>query len=487
MLAGRGAEHGRVESDAGRWRDARRGHGRVPRMPKSQETRRPKLVSALIETFGFSPLIASLVALFLCVLAAAAVVWLWLSAPPRAITIASGPEGSSFHRYAESYRERLAARGITVNIVPTGGSADNLKRLLDRTSGVDLGFVQGGLVSEKPAALVSLGSVAIQPVWVYHRGTVKISRLSELAGKRIGIGTPGSGTHTLATALLKENGITGAPTTLVERPAEGAAADLLANKLDAVFLMGEAAPLQTLRTLMRAPDIQMFSFTQAEAFTRRIRYLNRIVVPQGAFDLGINLPAQDVQLVGPVVELVARKGFNAAVTDILLDAAREVHGRAGPMARRGEFPAPLERDFTLSEDAVRFYKSGLGFTYRVIDSFWAASLVNRVVVAIVPLILIVIPAIRILPIAYRWSVNLRIYRCYRPLLQLEREARWPITAEQATELLGRLDEIESEVRALKVPASFAFQFYALREHVAWVRGRLQAAASAAPAVETPRR
>jgi len=456
-------------------------------MPKSQDAQRPRLVSALIETFGFSPLIASLVALFLCVLAAAAVVWLWLSAPPRAITIATGPEGSSFHRYAESYRERLASRGVTVTIVTTGGSADNLKRLLDPASGIDLGFVQGGLVTEKPAGVVSLGSVAIQPIWVYYRGATRIARLAELAGKRIGVGTPGSGTHTLALALLKENGITGAPTVLVERPAEGAAADLLAGRLDAVFLMGEAAPLQTLRTLLRAPEIQMFSFTQAEAYTRRVRHLNRIVVPQGAFDLGVNLPPQDVQLVGPVIELVARKGFNAAVTDILLDAAREVHGRAGPMARRGEFPAPLDRDFTLSADAVRFYKDGLGFTYRVIDSFWAASLINRVVVAIVPLILILIPAMRILPIAYRWSVNLRIYRCYRPLLQLEREARWPIAPDQATELLVRLDEIEAEVRALKVPASFAFQFYALREHVAWVRGRLHAAAGPGGAVEAPRR
>jgi TRAP-type uncharacterized transport system substrate-binding protein len=402
-------------------------------------------------------------------------VWLWLSAPPRSITIAAGPEGSSFYRYAEQYKERLALRGVGVNIVATGGSADNLKRLNAPDSKIDLAFVQGGLVAEKPPELLSLGTVSFQPVWVYYRGTTKISRLSELAGKRIGIGEPGSGTHTLATALLKENGITGEPSKLVESPAEGAAADLIANKLDAVFLMGEAAPLQTLRTLMRAPDIQMFNFVQAEAFTRRVRYLNRIVVPQGAFDLGANMPPQDVQLVGPGIELVVREGFNAAVTDMLLAQAREVHGRAGAMAKRGEFPAPLERDFTLSDDALRFYKTGLGFTYRVVDSFWVASLINRVLVAIVPIILLTVPAIRLLPIAYRWSVQLRIYRCYRPLLQLERELHMPITKEEAAELNEQLDEIETDVNALKVPASFAYQFYALRGHVAFVRSRLKAA------------
>lgn len=448
-------------------------------MPSSKEKQKHLLpfVTALIETFGFSPWIASIVALFICVLIGAAFLWLWLSAPPRAITIATGPEGSSFYRYAQLYKERLGKKGVEVKIVATGGSLDNLTRLKQENPGFDLAFVQGGLVpeNEKPEGIVSLGSVAYQAMWVYYRGATKIARLSELAGKRIGIGSPGSAPHALATALLQANGITGAPSTLVESPAEGAAADLLANKLDAVFLMGEAAPLDTLRTLMRAPDIQMFSFTQAEAYTRRIRYLNRIVVPQGAFDLGANLPPQNGELVGPVVELVARKGFNAAVTDMLLEQAREIHGRAGPMARRGEFPAPLDRDFTLSEDAVRFYKSGLGFTYRVIEPFWLASLINRVLVAIVPIILLTIPAVRLLPLAYRWSVNLRIYRCYRPLLRLEREAHWPMEPDEAAKMLERLDEVEAEVDELKVPASFAFQFYALKQHVAFVRAQLEAA------------
>jgi len=446
--------------------------------PKS---RRPKIVTALIETFGFSPLLASLTALFILLLGAAALLWVVLSAPPRSITIISGPPGSSFESRAQAYQKELAESGITLNIVSSGGAIDNLKALQAKDSGVDLGFVQGGLVGDKPPpGLVSLGTISIQPLWVFYRGTAKITRLSELAGKRIGIGAPGSGVQSLARALLGANGLTGAPTTLDEQPTEVAAKAFLAGQLDAIFMMGDSAPMQTLRTFIRAPDIQAFNFTQADAYLRRLPSLslNKIVIPQGGFDLGQNLPAQDITLVGPGVELIARKGLNSAISDMLLDAAQTVHGKASLLAKRGEFPAPLVREFPISGDALRYYKSGKGFTYDLVHSFWLANLINRLLVAVVPFFLILIPAIRFLPVLYRWSLQLRIYRCYRPLLRLERDAETPLTPAHAEELLKRLDVIEVEVGELKVPASFAQQFYDLRTHIVFVRNRLKTAAVA---------
>ena len=45
-------------------------------------------------------------------------------------------------------------------------------------------------------------------------------------------------------------------------------------------------------------------------------------------------------------------------------------------------------------------------------------------------------------------------------------------------MLSRLNHIEQEVNKMKVPASFADQFYALRGDIGFVRGRL--AGSKAP-------
>lgn len=447
----------------------------------TRDKKRFKLVTALIETFGFSPWLATAVALLLMGLGAGALLWLWLSAPPKEITITSGPPGSSFQRYAEEYKEKLAERGVTLKILPSAGSLENLRRLELGADGVDLGFVQSGLVGENPPPyLVSLGSVSYQPMFVFYRGTEPITRLSELAGKRIGLAARGSGAHWLATTLLEANEIKGPPTILVENTSETAADDLLQGRLDAAFLMGDSAPRETLRKLVRSSDVQMFHFAQAEAYARRMPFLNKVTMPQGSIDFARNLPQRDITLVAPTVDLVATKDLNSALSDVLLTIVREVHGsRPSPIAKKGEFPAPLVHELPISDDAQRFYKSGIGFiqkhTERLTGSFYLGNLAGRLLVVIVPLLLLLIPTMRFLPIAYRWSVQLRIYRCYRPLLRLEREAKQEMTPDRAQELMEWLDEIEQDVNRLRVPASFAYQFYALRGHVAFVRSRLQAA------------
>jgi len=446
-------------------------------MDTPKEKKRLGIVTALIETFGFSPAVASAAAIFLGLTCLAAVVWVVQSAPPRTLVLTSGPEGSSFQRWAAAYQKALATHGVTLEIRPSAGSADNLERLKAADAHVDIGFVPGGLVKEGEwKGLVSLGSVAYQPIWVFYRSPTPISRLAELAGKRIAIGAPGSGARSLALTLLQANGISGAPTTFSDLDAGPASNDLMEGKLDAVFLMGDSAPTQTLRTLIRAPEIQLFNFTQADAYVRRNAFLSKMLLPQGSFDFGKNLPDQDIKLIGPTVELVAREGLNSALSDLLLEVAKEVHGNASLLQRRGEFPAPIEHEIPLSEDALRYYKSGKGFLYRAIHSFWLASLLNRLLVAVLPLVLVVVPAIRYLPVAFRLSIQLRLYRCYRPLLRIERETFEPLSAERIHDLSRRLDEIETTVNRLKVPASFADRFYWLRSHIDFVRQRLKAAA-----------
>lgn len=447
--------------------------------PKARK--RFPLVTTLIDNFGFTPGLASVVAVAIALLCAFAVVWVVRSAPPHTIVMTSGPEGSSFQRWAVAYQKALAKHDVKLEIRPSGGSFDNLGRLQSAAAGVDIGFVSGGLPKDQNLdGLVSLGSIAYQPLWIYYRNPAPLTLLSQLSGRRLAVGTPGSGTRNLALALLQANGITGAPTTFVDLDSAAAAQALLKGEIDAVFLMGDSAALQTLRDLTRSPDVRLFTFTQADAYIRRHAFLNKIDLPQGSFDLGKNLPAQDTTLVGPTVELVAREGLHSALSDLLLDVARDVHGKAGLFQARGEFPAPLDREFTLSEDAQRYYKSGRSWLYRVIGSFWVASLLNRLLVAVVPLMLVIIPSIRLLPLAYRFRILLKFYRCYRPLQRLERESNQPLTPERTRELLAQLDEIEASVNRLKVPASFGDRFYLLRSHVHFVRNRLQATAPATP-------
>jgi hypothetical protein len=236
-------------------------------------------------------------------------------------------------------------------------------------------------------------------------------------------------------------------------------------------MMGDSASPLLIRQCLQAPDIHLFDFVQADGYTRQVSYLSKLVLPQGAIDFGKNIPSHDVNLVGPTLEILARSDLHPALSDLLLEAARDVHGKAGLLKRRGEFPAALEHDFPISPDASRFYNSGKSLFYRYMP-FWLASLVRRVLLAIVPLIVLLIPGLRVIPALYRMRIRLRLYRWYRALLALERAFSGTTGPGQRREMIVKLDHIETEVNRLKVPASFADQFYGLREHIAFVRGRL---------------
>ena len=394
-------------------------------------------------------------------------------APPDTITITSGPVGSVFQATAERYRKILSPEGITLQVLPSEGSLENLKRLSDPNVKVDVGFVQGGLANlVDPGELMSLGSVFYEPVLVFYRSRRPIGRLSELDGQRIAIGGKGSGTRVLAETLLKANGIDAkGPTKFLDLDGKAAEEALLTRQADAVFFMGDSAAAANMSDLIHAPGIRLFDFVQGDAYVRRFRYLSKLELPPGAFDLGKNVPDKPIAIIAPTVELIARSDLHPALSDILIEAAREVHGRATLLQNAGEFPAPLEHEYRLSDDALRYYRTGKTFAYKHLP-YWLASLVDRALVMLVPVVVILIPGLRIVPLLYRWRISRRIYRRYGELMALEREAFAQPNPERRAEILKRLDEIEQRVITVKLPGAFADQLYVLRQHIAFVREQL---------------
>jgi TRAP-type uncharacterized transport system substrate-binding protein len=395
-------------------------------------------------------------------------------APPTSITITTGPEGSTFRRTAERYANILQRNAVTLKMLPSEGSVDNIKRLADPSSKVDIGFVQSGVTKGvRLDKLVSLGSISYQPLLIFYRNAPHIELLSQFMGKRVAVGEVGSGTHTLSLALLAANGIEpGGPTKLLEMDSDKAAEAILRGAVDVVFLMGDSVSITLIRQLLHTPGIKLFNFVQADAYTRRITYLNKITLPRGSIDFGKDTPLQDVFLVAPTVELIARQNLHPALSDLLLEAAQEVHSGAGLLRRKGEFPAPIEQEIRISADAIRFYKSGKSFLYRYLP-FRFASLVNRVVVVFVPMVVLLLPALRLIPAIYRWRFRSRISRWYRALLMIEQGRVTQLAADQRDALMERLDTIEEAVNRMKVPASFADQFYDLRGHIIFVRNKLK--------------
>ncbi|HLK93723.1 MAG TPA: TAXI family TRAP transporter solute-binding subunit, partial [Polyangia bacterium] len=387
-------------------------------------------------------------------------------------------DGSGYRTQADKYRDILGRHGVKVVVLPTRGALDNLDKLANRTA--DVGFVQGGLSEGRDVRhLVSLGSLYPQPLMIYTRNREPIERLTDLRGKRLAIPPEGSGARVLAQKLLQANEMDKPPTVLMALDAEEAQRELIAGKVDAAFLMGDVATPQVMRSLREVPGIELASFRQADGYLRKFRFLSKLTLPEGAMDLGRDYPPEDIQLVGPTVELVARDDLHPALSDLLIGAAREIHGGAGLFRNAGEYPAPLARDFPISPDAERYYKSGQQFLYKRLP-FWLASLIDRLLVVVLPLLVVLVPATRLAPAVYRWRVRSHIYRWYGVLMSLEQEMRGEPPAEVRARVRARLEQITRAVSELKTPPSFGDQLYVLRGHVAAVRRRLEDDGGQAP-------
>ena len=190
------------------------------------------------------------------------------SAPPRTLTISSGPKGSNFESIAQRYSRILGRNGIQLNVLPSQGSLENLQRMTDPKSRVDIALVQSGVTANTDADddLESLGGMFYQPLLIFYRSPKPLQRLSELTSQRIAIGPDGSGTRFLALALLKANGIEpGGTTTLSAVEGEPARTALLRKQVDAIFLTGDSASASTLRELVHTDGIRLKEFPQADA------------------------------------------------------------------------------------------------------------------------------------------------------------------------------------------------------------------------------
>ena len=392
-------------------------------------------------------------------------------AVPRTLTITAGAPGSAFYQTAVEYRDILARDGVTLEILPSHGAEENLHRLRNPTFHVDVGFVQSGLADELEIEdLVSLGSMYYEPIWVFYRGVKTMDQLTQLRGRRIAVGAQGGGARILALRLLKANGIDAKSATLLEIGNEDAVQALREAKVDVAFLLGNSsAPI--VRELLQTPNISIVNFSQADAYTRIFPYLYKLVLPKGTLDLSKNLPAQDITLVGATAEIIARDNLNSALSDLLIEAAQEVHGGPGLFRHRGEFPDAREHDFAISDDAQRYYKSGQRFLHRHLP-FWLANIVDRLLVLLVPIVALVIPGLRLAPAFYRWRIRSRLYRWYGGLMAVEADMLGEPTAQQREELLKRIDVIEANVNKSKMPVFIADQVYGLRAHIGFVRDRL---------------
>ncbi len=415
-------------------------------------------------------------------------------APPKRVVIATGAKSGAYYNFATQYAKHFSKAGIELVVKETAGSIENYKLLSDEKGDVTVAIVQGGTASEtKPAEIEAVASLYLEPVWVFHRGGKPFTRMEQLKGRIIAVGADGSGVRVMSLRLLDESGVVVGPATAAaggpENTAGGApgttrfeplggqdAADALKKgEIDAaIFVISPQSPI--VRDLIDEPDIQLMSFDLAEAYTRRMPYLTSVRLPEGVIDMKANLPSRTVTLLAPAANLVVRGDVHSAVVPLLIEAAKIAHENGNLVTERwradsAAFPSLRYTEFPVSDTARYYFENGPSFLYRVLP-FWAASLIDRMKIFILPLLTLLLPMFRIAPPLYVWRIRRRIYRWYRVLRLIDCDVQDPEESKNLTDEIARLKQLDREVNATVVPLSYMQEFYQLRAHIEMSRFKI---------------
>ncbi len=418
----------------------------------------------------------------------------WLDPnPPKRVVLATGPAQSAYEEFGKRYARALSREGIEVVLQPSEGSAANLQLLRDGQ--VDLGFVQGGTSSytdEDEENLTSLGSLFIEPLWLFYREDVarknkaaaksasagevpELTSLTQLQGLRVNLGTPGSGVPALMEKLLDSNRIEPGSLKASNLEQTPATVAFLGGELDAlVFASAPESPM--VQMLLQTPGVKLMNFSQSEAYSRRFAFLSPARLPRGVVDLAANIPPDDVRLVAPTTSLVARADTHPALVQLFGQAGNEMHGGAGWFRSAREYPNRDNSELPISKEAERAIKNDAPLLQRYLP-FWVANLVERMWLAMGIILAIMLPLSRIVPPLYAFRVRSRIFRWYAQLRSIEN--RIDTTGQHGDEgksdnraLLKELDQLENRAEKIAVPLSYTDELYALRGNIHLVRKKL---------------
>ena len=407
---------------------------------------------------------------------AASLIWLAFvilkPAVQRTIVITTGADGGIYRGFAERYAKVLKREGITLDIRHSSGAVENFTRLKNPDSEYEVGFIQSGIGDASNAPnLQTIAAVSYEPIWVFYQAAGTIDRLSQLQGKRVSIGVPGSGLLIVASDLLKQNGITEHNTKLQELASVQAYAALKSGSLDAAFFIGrpDSAMMQTLLK----SDLKLMNFVQADALVRQFPALSKVTFPRASTSLADDLPHTDVTLLAATALLVSKDTLHPALAYLLLDSANEIHAAQDYFTPRGYFPNQNAEDFPISDETKRYFKSGRPFLQRYLP-FWLANFIERRFIILLPFMALLFGLLQVIPRIYAATMRKRLVVWYREIKSLEDEI-WATknpTLARVNQWRDEIEEIDANANQINIPQQYFGDVYALKQAISVVRARI---------------
>ena len=381
----------------------------------------------------------------------------------KEFTIATGSKEGQYYETALRYKKLLERQKVKVNILTSSGSVENIKLLNEKKA--DIAFVQNGIsLKENKNNLQAIASIYYEPLWLFYKSQdYTMDYIIQLITKKIAIGAEGSGTKDLALRLLKENGLNNKNSTIINEDSKNSKELLLEGKIDAMFIVSSAKS-DIVKELLENPEINVFSFKRAKAYSRKYTFLESLTLYEGTIDLYKNIPYENVNLLTTTASLIINEDFPEELTRLLLKEIKSIHNNKGLFEKTNQFPNTSNLTIPLNEEAIRYFNYGDTWLEKIFP-YWIASNLDRLKIFIIPLLTLLIPLLKGVFPLYRWSIRSKIYRWYKEIYEIDNKDE----VLSKNELEKRLEELillKIEIKKeTKVPTSYMGEYYNLIMHI----------------------
>ena len=289
------------------------------------------------------------------------------------LSIATGGTGGVYYPYGGGLAQLISERipGIQATAEVTGASVDNLKLL--QQGRADLAFTLADSLAEAvrgTGPFADTGAVPVQTIAILYQNFThivvlrdsEIETVADLRGRRVSVGSPGSGTELIASRILEAAGVD--PRSGITRQPLGASESVNAlkdGKIDAFFWSG-GIPTPAVQDLAGTSGIRIRLLPNAEfAAPLSERYgaglYSEAVVPARTYQ-GVS-DAVPVIAVGNLLVAPASMPETLAhdITALLFDEQKTLAGihpearHLAPATGPGDSPAPFH------PGAIRYYRA----------------------------------------------------------------------------------------------------------------------------------
>lgn len=381
----------------------------------------------------------------------------------KEITIATGAKDGEYYKTALIYKDLLEKQKVKVNIVTSNGSIENIKLLNDKK--VDIAFVQNGISQENNQNnLKAIASIYYEPLWVFYKNqNYTMDYIIQLISKKISVGNEGSGTKDLVLKILNDNGINAENSELLNHTTQESKDLLLKGEIDAMFIVSSPNS-KIVKELLENPNINLFSFKRAKAYSRKYTFLESITLYEGTMDLYKNLPNEDINLLTTTANLIVREGLSDELIRLILKEIKNVHNKKELFESANQFPNINNLTIEINEDANRYFTYGDTWLEKIFP-YWIASNIDRLKILLIPLITLMIPLSKGFFPLYRWSIRSKIYKWYEELQKIDlkmENANNNEIQKYLEDIITLKKEIKNET---KVPLSYMGEYYDLIMHL----------------------